>query len=48
MDVQARSPLVVSGALCGLDGEKAEVLSMPRTIPSVGSEWSFWFSLRYR
>jgi hypothetical protein len=40
----APSPVVVSGALCGLDGEKAEALSTTCTIPGGGSQWSFWFS----
>jgi hypothetical protein len=44
VDVWAHSVLVVSGALCSLDGEKAEVLSTPCTIPDVGSERSFQFS----
>jgi hypothetical protein len=44
VDVWARSPHLLSGALCGLDSEKAEVLSTSPTIPGVGSEWSFWFS----
>jgi hypothetical protein len=44
VDVWARSPLEVSGALCGLDGENAEAFSTPHTIPGVGSERSFQFS----
>jgi hypothetical protein len=44
MDVRARSPLVVSGALCGLDGEKAKALSMSCTIQGMGSERPFRFS----
>jgi hypothetical protein len=44
LDVRARSPLTVSGALHGLDGEKAEALSMPCTIPGVGFERPFQFS----
>jgi hypothetical protein len=38
VDVRAQSPLTVSGALCGLDGEKVEAPSMPHTISGVGSE----------
>jgi hypothetical protein len=34
----------MSGALCDLDGEKAEALNTPCTIPGAGSEWSFRFS----
>jgi hypothetical protein len=48
VDVWARSPLAVSGALRGLDGEKVEVPSTSCTIPGVGSEWPLWFSLRYK
>jgi hypothetical protein len=44
VDVRAWSPLIVSGALRGLDGEKAEAPSAPRTIPDVGSEWPLHFS----
>jgi hypothetical protein len=44
VDVRARSPLAVSGALYGLDGEKAKALSTSSTIPSMGSERSFQFS----
>jgi hypothetical protein len=44
VDVWDRSPLTVSGALCGLHGEKVEALSTPRTIPGMDSKWSFWFS----
>jgi hypothetical protein len=39
------STLLTCGALPGLDGEKAEVPSTPRTILDVGSEWLFRFSL---
>jgi hypothetical protein len=44
VDVQAQSPLAVSGALCDLDGKKAEALSTPCFIPGVGSERPFQFS----
>jgi hypothetical protein len=43
-DVRARYPLAVSGALCGLGGERVEVPSMQRTILGVGSEWPLQFS----
>jgi hypothetical protein len=42
--IRARSPFIVSGALHGLDGEKAKVPGTPRIIPSVGSKPSLWFS----
>jgi hypothetical protein len=38
VDIQARSPLAVSGALHGLGGERAKAPSTPRTIPGVGFE----------
>jgi hypothetical protein len=44
VDARARSRLVVSGALHGLDGDKAEVPSMSRAIPDVGSKWPLQFS----
>jgi hypothetical protein len=44
VDVRARSPLVVSEALRGLDGEKAKAPSMPRTIPGMGSKQPLQFS----
>jgi hypothetical protein len=37
VDVWARSPLIVNGALHGLDGKEVEVTSMTCTIPDVGS-----------
>jgi hypothetical protein len=48
VDMWARSPLDVSGALCGLDDEKVEVPSTLRTIPDVGSERSLQFTLWYK
>jgi hypothetical protein len=44
VDVWAQSPFIVSGALRGLDGQKAEALSMPCTILDVGSGRPFLFS----
>jgi hypothetical protein len=44
VDVWARSPLIVSGAFLGSNGEKDEALSTSCTIPGVGSERPFWFS----
>jgi hypothetical protein len=46
VDVMACLPycIVVSGALCGLDGEKAEAPSTPHTITGMGSERPLWFS----
>jgi hypothetical protein len=38
VDVRARSPFVMSGALHSSDGEKAEAPSTPCIIPVVGSE----------
>jgi hypothetical protein len=38
INVWAQSPVTVSGALCGLDGKKAEAPITPRTISSVGSK----------
>jgi hypothetical protein len=35
VDVWAQSPLTVSKALHGMDGEKAEVPRMPQTIPGL-------------
>jgi hypothetical protein len=50
VDVWVQFPLILSGTLRGLDGEKAEVPSMPHTIPGVGSErplrLSQWYKLR--
>jgi hypothetical protein len=37
-------PLASNAALRGLDGEEVEVLSLLRTIPNVGSEWTLQFS----
>jgi hypothetical protein len=37
VDVWARSPLIVIGALHGLDGKEVKVTSMTCTIPDVGS-----------
>jgi hypothetical protein len=42
--IRAQSPFVVSGALHGLDGEKAETPGTPCIISGVGSELSHWFS----
>jgi hypothetical protein len=41
-------PLTMSGALCGLDGVKAEAPSTPCTIPGMGFEQSLQFSLWYK
>jgi hypothetical protein len=38
----------MSGALCGLDGVKAEAPSTPCTIPGMGFEQSLQFSLWYK
>jgi hypothetical protein len=38
VDVRAQSPLLMSGALPGLDCKNAEAPSMPHTIPGMGSE----------
>jgi hypothetical protein len=45
VDVWARPTLIVSGALRGLDGEKAEAPSTPRTIAGMSSLWPLWFAL---
>jgi hypothetical protein len=42
--MRAQSPIVMSGPLHGLDGEKAEAPSTPHIIPGVGFEPSFHFS----
>jgi hypothetical protein len=42
--IRARPPFAESGALHGLDDEKAEAHSMPRFILGVGSEQSLQFS----
>jgi hypothetical protein len=44
VDVWARSPLTVNGALHDLNHEEVEARSMPLTIPDVGSEWPLRFS----
>jgi hypothetical protein len=44
IDMRARSPLAVSGALHGLGGKKAKAPSTPRTIPGVGFEQPLRFS----
>jgi hypothetical protein len=44
VDVWARPPLTVSGALCGSDGVEVEAPSLLRTILDVGFEWPFQFS----
>jgi hypothetical protein len=44
VDVRAQSPFVVSGALRGSDGEKAEVPSTPLIIPVMGSKTPLGFS----
>jgi hypothetical protein len=44
VDVRDQSPFVVSGALHGSDGEKAEAPSTPCIIPIVGSKMSLRFS----
>jgi hypothetical protein len=44
VDVWARSPLTVNGALRGLVGEEVEAPSMLRTIPDLGSERPLRFS----
>jgi hypothetical protein len=44
VDVRARSPSIVSGALRGLGGERAEAPSTPHTISGVGSERPLQFS----
>jgi hypothetical protein len=47
-DEWARSPLIVSGMSCSLDGEEAKALSTPRTILSMDLEWLLWYLLRYK
>jgi hypothetical protein len=44
VDVWARSPFAVSGALHGSDSEKAEASSTPHIILVVGFEMPLWFS----
>jgi hypothetical protein len=44
VDVRVQSPLAVSGALCGLVGEKGKALSTLHSILGVCSERSFQFS----
>jgi hypothetical protein len=46
IDVRARSPFTVSGALHDSDGEKAEAPSTPCIIPVVGSKMPLRFLLR--
>jgi hypothetical protein len=48
VDVWARSPLVDSGVLQSLDGEKADTPSMPCSILGVGSERPLRFSLWHK
>jgi hypothetical protein len=47
-DEWARSPLAVSRVSHGLDGEEAEALITPRTIPGVDLEWPLRFLLWYK
>jgi hypothetical protein len=48
VEVWARSPLTVSGALHGLEGEKTEAPYTPHTILGIGSKQWLWFSQWYK
>jgi hypothetical protein len=48
VDMLAQSSLAMSGVLCGLDGEKAEVPSTPCTILGMGFKPPLQYSLRYK
>jgi hypothetical protein len=48
VDVSGRSPLTVSGVLCGLGGERVEAPSTPCTILGIDFEQLLQFSLWYK